>query len=106
MVPPEANESISYGMRVFKYKESLGWFGAFSDHCSLFPTAVAMEKFKRELVGYTMSKGGIHFTIGNPDPNALLRKTVIARSGGKEKRAGLGSCALRRSSWAWRGPEW
>jgi uncharacterized protein YdhG (YjbR/CyaY superfamily) len=33
-VPPEATETISYRIPAFKYKGSLVWFAAFSDHCS------------------------------------------------------------------------
>src|SRR5712692_1948698 len=49
--PREATETISYGMPAFKYKGVLVWFAAFSDHCSLFPTASVIEKFKNELKG-------------------------------------------------------
>ena len=38
-VPPEATEVISYRMPAFKHNRVLVWFAAFSDHCSLFPTA-------------------------------------------------------------------
>ncbi len=37
--PPDATESISYGIPTFKYKGMLARFAAFSDHCSLFPGA-------------------------------------------------------------------
>ena len=45
-VPREATETISYGIPAFKYKEVLIWFAAFTDHCSLFPTASVIEAFK------------------------------------------------------------
>jgi len=48
-VPPEATETISYRMPAFKYKGVLVWFAAFSNHCSLFPTASVVEAFKNEL---------------------------------------------------------
>ena len=38
-VPPGTTEGISYRMPVFRYKGTLLWFAAFSDHCSLFPGA-------------------------------------------------------------------
>src|SRR5713226_3055674 len=52
-VPPEATEAISYGMPAFKYKGPLVWFAAFSNHCSLFPTASVIEAFKNELKGFS-----------------------------------------------------
>jgi uncharacterized protein YdhG (YjbR/CyaY superfamily) len=50
-VPPEATETISYRMPAFKHKGVLVWFAAFSNHCSLFPTASVIEAFKDELNG-------------------------------------------------------
>jgi uncharacterized protein YdhG (YjbR/CyaY superfamily) len=55
------------------------WFAAFSNHCSLFPTAAVIEKFKNELKGFTMSKGTIQFPTDKPLPAALVRKMVKAR---------------------------
>ena len=60
-VPPEASETISYRIPAFKYNGVLVWFAAFSDHCSLFPTAAIVEAFKNELKGFSTSKGTIHF---------------------------------------------
>lgn len=78
-VPPEATEAISYGMPAFKYKGTLVWFAAFSDHCSLFPTASVIETFKNELKGFSTSKGTIHFPTDKPLPTALVKKLVKAR---------------------------
>ena len=77
--PPEAVEAISYGMPTFKLKGPLVWFGAFSDHCSFFPTAAVIDTFKKDLKGYTLSKGTIHFPIDKPLPSALVKKMVKAR---------------------------
>jgi hypothetical protein len=30
----------------------LGWYAAFSDHCSFFPTAAVIEAFRHELKGF------------------------------------------------------
>ena len=78
-VPPETTETISYGIPAFKYKGVLVWFAAFSDHCSLFPTASVIEMFKKELQGYTISEGTIQFPTDKPLPSALVRKMVKAR---------------------------
>ena len=63
-VSPEATETISYGIPAFKTKKVLVCFAAFSNHCSLFPTA---------------SKGTIHFPTNKPLPIALIKKLVKAR---------------------------
>jgi uncharacterized protein YdhG (YjbR/CyaY superfamily) len=78
-VPPEATEAISYRIPAFKYNGPLLWYAAFSDHCSLFPTAAVIAAFEKELKSYTTSKGTIHFPVDKPLPAALIRKLVKAR---------------------------
>ena len=77
--PPGATEIISYGMPAFKHKGVLVWFAAFSNHCSLFPTASVIETFKSELTNYSPSKGTIQFPTDKPLPAALVKKMVKAR---------------------------
>lgn len=87
VVPQEATETISYGIPAFKHKKVLVWFAAFSDHCSLFPTAEIVAAFKSELKGYSVSKGTIHFPLEKPLPTNLIKKIVkerVARSEGKK----------------------
>ena len=78
-VPREATETISYRIPAFKHHRILVWFAAFSDHCSLFPTAAVIEAFKKELKGFSTSKGTIHFPLNRPLPVALIKKIVKAR---------------------------
>lgn len=85
-LPAEATEAISYGMPAFKYKGTLVWFAAFSNHCSLFPTASVIQAFKNELKGYETSKGTIHFPVDKPLPAALVKKIVKARIAEKEHK--------------------
>ena len=77
--PASATETISYRIPAFKYKGMLMWFAAFSDHCSLFPTASILVMFKKELKGFSTSKGTIQFPIDKPPPAGLIRKMVKAR---------------------------
>ena len=79
VVPAEATEAISYGVPTFKYKGPVIWLAAFSNHCSVFPTASVIEKFKNELKAYQTSKGTIQFPVDKPLPAALLKKMVKAR---------------------------
>jgi uncharacterized protein YdhG (YjbR/CyaY superfamily) len=72
-------EGISYGMPVFKYQGSLMWFAAFSDHCSLFPTAAVIEACKKDLNNFSTSKGTIQFPVNKPLPDALLKKMIKIR---------------------------
>ena len=79
VVPAEATEVISYGVPTFKYNGPVIWFAAFSKHCSVFPTASVIEKFKDELKNYRTSKGTIQFPVDKPLPAALVKKMVKAR---------------------------
>jgi uncharacterized protein YdhG (YjbR/CyaY superfamily) len=79
-VPSEATEAISYRIPTFKYKGALLAFGAFSNHCSLFPMSYAViEAFKNELKDFHISKGTIRFPVDKPLPAALVKKLVKAR---------------------------
>jgi uncharacterized protein YdhG (YjbR/CyaY superfamily) len=77
--PPDAIETISYGIPAFKYKGMLAWYAAFSDHCSLFPGASGIAAFADDLKKYSISKGTIRFPIDKPLPAALIKKLVKAR---------------------------
>ena len=79
VVPAETEEVISYRIPAFKYKRVLVWYAAFADHCSLFPTASIIEKFRDELKNFRISKGTIHFPVDKPLPTALLKEMVKAR---------------------------
>jgi len=78
-VPREATETISYRIPAFKHNGIVVWFAAFSDHCSLFPTAAVIEAFKKQLKGFSTSKGTIHFPLDKPLPVALIKKIVKTR---------------------------
>jgi uncharacterized protein YdhG (YjbR/CyaY superfamily) len=77
--PPGATETISYRIPAFKYNGPLLCYAAFSNHCSLFPTAAVIAAFKKELKGFTTSKGTIQFPVDKPLPAALIKKLVKAR---------------------------
>jgi len=85
-LPAEATEAISYGIPAFNYKGPLVWFAAFSNHCSLFPGASVIQAFKKELAGFKISKGTIHFPVDKPLPAALVKKMVKARLAGKAQK--------------------
>jgi uncharacterized protein YdhG (YjbR/CyaY superfamily) len=87
IVPEEATEAISYRMPAFRYKGTLVIYGAFSDHCSLFPMdASLIVKFKKDLKGYITAKGTIQFPLDKPLPATLLKKLIKARIARKERR--------------------
>ena len=87
VVPSEATEAIGYGIPMFKYQGLLVGFAAFSKHCSVFPTSMAvMKTFKKELKAFQTSKGTIRFPLDEPPSAALLKKLVKARLAEKERK--------------------
>jgi len=78
-VPATATETISYNIPAFAHDGVLVWFAAFSDHCSLFPTASVIDEFRDELQEFRVSKGTIHFPLDKPLPTALIKKIVRRR---------------------------
>jgi uncharacterized protein YdhG (YjbR/CyaY superfamily) len=86
VIPSDAVEIISYGIPAFKRKRVLVWFAAFANHCSLFPSAAALQAFKSELSGFTISKGTVQFPLDKPLPTALIKKLVKARIAQDEVR--------------------
>lgn len=78
-VPPGATETMSYNMPAYRLNGVLIWFGAFKDHCSVFPGAEVIAKLAPALEGYTTTKGAVHFTAQQPLPADLLAAMVHAR---------------------------
>lgn len=78
-VPADATEVISYSIPAFKKTRIIVWYAAFSKHCSLFPTAEVIAALKKELAGFTTSKGTVQFPLDRPLPVSLIRKMVKMR---------------------------
>jgi len=72
---------------MFKYRGMLFGFAAFSKHCSLFPTSMAvMKAFKNDLNNFDISKGTIRFPLDKPPSAALVKKLVKARLAEKKHK--------------------
>jgi uncharacterized protein YdhG (YjbR/CyaY superfamily) len=77
---PKAEESISYGMPTFKMNgKPLVYFAAWEKHIGFYALPATNIAFKKELVGYTVSKGSIQFPYDKPMPLALITKMVKFR---------------------------
>ncbi len=78
---PDATEAISYGMPAFKHNgRALVAYGAFKDHCSLFPMSTnVIAAFAEELEPFRPAKGTIRFQTDRPLPPELVTKLVEAR---------------------------
>lgn len=89
VVPKEATEVISYKIPAFKHNGIVVWYAAFSNHCSLFPTASVIKAFQDELKDFSTSKGTVHFPLDKPLPVALIKKMVkfrVAESQSKKSK--------------------
>jgi uncharacterized protein YdhG (YjbR/CyaY superfamily) len=78
-VPRGTEETISYGIPAFTRGGVLVWYGAFADHCSLFPKASVLKAFRKELAGYAVSKGTVQFPLDQRLPVGLIKRIVKAR---------------------------
>jgi len=80
-VLPEGEEGLSYGVPAFKVggKPVVG-FAAAAKHLSYFPhSGQVITDLASDLVGYSTSKGGFRFNIGEVPPKELVEKLIAAR---------------------------
>jgi uncharacterized protein YdhG (YjbR/CyaY superfamily) len=77
---PKAEELLSYKMPAFRQDGMLVYYGAFSDHCSLFVgSAETRRKFAAEFRPFESGKGTLRFTPDHPLPTALVTRIVRQR---------------------------
>jgi uncharacterized protein YdhG (YjbR/CyaY superfamily) len=75
---PEAEETISYGMPTFKYKDKpVVYFGGWQSHIGFYATPSGNEAFRKELSPYQGAKGSVKFPLDQPMPYDLIEQ--IAR---------------------------
>jgi uncharacterized protein YdhG (YjbR/CyaY superfamily) len=80
-VVPDAEQCISYGTPAFKVDgKTVAGFAAFKNHLSYLPhSGSVLGQLGDEIAGYTSTKGALHFAVGAPLPDALVRKLVETR---------------------------
>jgi len=80
-VVPDAEQCISYGTPAFKVDgKAVAGFAAFKSHLSYLPhSGSVLSQLGDEIVGYTSSKGALHFAVDEPLPDALVRNLVETR---------------------------
>jgi uncharacterized protein YdhG (YjbR/CyaY superfamily) len=86
---PNAEECISYGIPAFRMNgRSLVFFGAWANHCALYPgSSATLKKFRNALRDFQTSKGTLRFSPGKPLPVALVNRLVKARIAENNDRA-------------------
>jgi uncharacterized protein YdhG (YjbR/CyaY superfamily) len=80
-IVPEAEEAIAYGVPAFRVRgKTIAGFAAFKRHLSYLPfSGSVLDQLSDDLVGYTMTKGSLHFAVDDTLPTALVRKLIEAR---------------------------
>jgi len=79
---PDAEEAIRYGIPTFRLHDTnVVHYAAFRDHLSYFPTASGVEQFRKELSGFTISKGTIQIPLDAPVPYDLIERIARFRAG-------------------------
>jgi uncharacterized protein YdhG (YjbR/CyaY superfamily) len=77
---PDAEEAIRYGIPTFRLDGSnLVHFAAFKNHIGFYPTPSVIEKFRKELSSYTLSKGTVQFPLNGPVPSDMVERFVRFR---------------------------
>ncbi len=76
---PDAQESISFEMPVYKQEGVVVYCGGFTKHVSLFPGPEAIAAFREELTEYKTANGTIQFPVTKPIPVTLVKKIVRLR---------------------------
>jgi len=88
-VAPNGEECISYGIPAFRLNgRSLVFFGAWANHCALYPgSSATLKKLRNELRNFQTSKGTLRFSPDKPLPVALVKRLVKARIAENNARA-------------------
>ena len=86
-VAPRAEDCISYGIPAVRLDGRwLVGYGAWKNHCSFFPGAHPIARYKKELKKYRVSKGTIHFAADKSLPAALVKKLTRLRLAERGRR--------------------
>lgn len=81
VLPPEAEEVISYAIPTYKMnKKPVVYFSGYDKHYSLYPRPQEPSAdFARELEPYVAGKGTLRFSLDRPVPAELIKRIVEHR---------------------------
>lgn len=78
--PKGTEETIGYGIPIFKWNGALIGFASFKKHCSLFScSGSALKKMKSDFKDFKGTLSAVHFTPEKPVPVALVKKLIKIR---------------------------
>jgi uncharacterized protein YdhG (YjbR/CyaY superfamily) len=76
---PEAEQTISYGMPLYKFNGRLVYFAAHTHHIGFYPMKTGVAAFENELSVYKGAEGSVQFPFDKPMPVELIGKIVQFR---------------------------
>lgn len=78
---PDAVDGESYGVPALRVDgKALVGVQASARHLSVIPfSATALDVVRADLVGYSVTKGLIRFTVDRPLPESIIERLVLAR---------------------------
>ncbi len=77
---PTAEETISYGMPAFRYKDKvIIYFAGYKNHIGVYTTPSGHAAFQKELSVYKQGKGSVQFPLDQPMPLDLITRIVKFR---------------------------
>ena len=88
-VVPEAEQVISYRVPAFRVRGAIvAGFAAFKNHLSYLPfSGSVLGQLGDELRGYEMTKSSLHFPIGQPLSDALVKRLIDVRLAEVKRRS-------------------
>jgi uncharacterized protein YdhG (YjbR/CyaY superfamily) len=80
-VLPDAEQGISYGVPAFRlHGLTIGGFAAFMGHLGCLPhSGRVLGQLAGDLSGYAMTKGALHFPVGQTLPKAVVKRLIAVR---------------------------
>lgn len=85
-IPKGTEEVISYGIPGYLYKGMLVYFAGYDKHIGFYPGAATIAHFKKELVGYKLSKGTVQFPLDKALPVGLITRMIKSRVASNEAK--------------------
>jgi len=76
---PDAEETISYRMPMFRLNGVLVYFAAFKKHIGLYPPVRGDARLEKAISPYAGEKGNLQFPLNHPIPYDLIERIVKLR---------------------------
>jgi uncharacterized protein YdhG (YjbR/CyaY superfamily) len=76
---PDAQETISYNIPMFRLHGALVYFAAFKKHIGFYPPVRGDAKLEKAISTYAGEKGNLQFPLDRPIPYGLIQRIVKLR---------------------------